>query len=845
MSFRKVLIHIIRFLLLSLSIIGIWYLIREWLRKKPLKQRLLDIADQIREANSHFERLTNFGQYFANRDEQLFLNAYRETRKAIGSKFERIGLPVDHVEAIRRFRDNFDQSSTIRQDYNNQFVAREAEKFAGFFANLESYPLSDDQIEAIIRDEDNNLVIAGAGTGKTTTISGKVAYLLEKGIARPEELLIISFTKNAVREMYDRCTRFCQHIPEAKDLEVRTFNSFGFLVSRSCSAQEILLAFDGDDNAAKTFLQEQFDELFINDPDFQRKAINFLAFFNRPARNEFEFETKNDYLTYEQSFKNMTLDGVKVNSKEEVEIANFFCLFNVDYEYQRHFPLNEEDRNAGYGVYQPDFYLTDHQIWHEHFGIDRNGDVPYWFNTRPPYKTARDYYHAGITWKERIHAKYQTRLIKTYSYENREGNLIANLKKKLISEGVTLRQRSPQEMLELIRKSDQYQECMGLIYTFLGLMKSNGKTPADPIPAKDDKRLMVFMDIFKPLFSAYDSHLKNIPAVDYNDMINHAAQHFRNGKYTKPYKYILVDEFQDMSLGRYQLLKAIRQQNPDVKLYAVGDDWQSIFRFTGSDISIITRFKEQFGFTSQTAVLKTYRFNEQILHASSDFVQKNPSQIRKQLTAYQSTPEGHVSFEFVKMPPFSGNREQFLQLKSQHLLTVLEKIAALQADASVFLIGRYKLNVPRDISGLRRLFPKLTITFFTAHGVKGMTCDYAVLLDVDSGVLGFPSEIADDPLLSYLLHEGDGFENAEERRVFYVAITRARYKNYLIYNESQPSKFLLELQATTGISPEQAERTCPECHGPLIKRRGLYSEFYGCIHYPRCNGKMSVLTTTH
>ncbi|MCW3117516.1 MAG: hypothetical protein JWM28_1598, partial [Chitinophagaceae bacterium] len=102
----------------------------------------------------------------------------------------------------------------------------------------------------------------------------------------------------------------------------------------------------------------------------------------------------------------------------------------------------------------------------------------------------------------------------------------------------------------------------------------------------------------------------------------------------------------------------------------------------------------------------------------------------------------------------------------------------------------------------------------------------------------FPSEMADDPMLSYLLHEGDSFENAEERRVFYVAITRARYKNYLIYNESQPSKFLLELQAVAGNLLEQAVRKCPKCQGSLVRRKGPYSDFYGCVHYPRCNGRM-------
>lgn len=252
------------------------------------------------------------------------------------------------------------------------------------------------------------------------------------------------------------------------------------------------------------------------------------------------------------------------------------------------------------------------------------------------------------------------------------------------------------------------------------------------------------------------------------------------GKFNKRYKYILLDEFQDMSIGRYQLLRAIRVQNPGVKLYAVGDDWQSIYRFTGSDLSIITQFEKHFGVTSQTAILKTYRFNDQILQKSSAFVQKNPAQLRKQLSAQLPTPEGHTSFAFLSYK--SGTE------RTQHLSAILYQIHSQAPAATVFLIGRYKANRPKNVK-----HPGLNIQFFTAHGVKGMTCDYAILLDLNSGTLGFPSEMADDPMLNYLLQDKDRYENAEERRVFYVAITRARHKNYLLYHENQPSKFVTEL----------------------------------------------------
>ena len=837
MSDRKAPFEVIRFTLLLISIIGIWYLIKDWRRKKAFKQSLPGIIYKVREANTLFSKVTGFERYFANADETAFLNSYRVTREAIVSDFDSMGLADAEIEALNIFCKNFDLCAAKRKDYNNEFVKFEQAKYATFFAGLEAYPLSPDQTEAIIRDEDNNLVLAGAGTGKTTTISGKVAYLLEKKIATPDELLIISFTNNAALEMRERCRNFCKDLSGADNLEVRTFNSFGFLVCRTCSDQEIRLAFD-DNDKAKTFLQEKFDELFINNLSFQRKAVNYLSFFNRPPKDESEFETRNDYLTYEQGFKNITLDGIKVKSQQEMEIANFFCLFNINYEYERHYPLEAEDRNPAFGVYQPDFYLSDYQIWHEHYGIARNGDVAKSFTTRPPYKTAREYYHAGMVWKDRIHEKYKTRLLKSYAYEASEGNLIRNLKERLLAEGVEMRERSPEGILELIKKSADYEDFINLIHVFLGLMKSCGKLPDELQPKKGDKRFHVFLDVIGPLFNAYDKHLKGIPAVDFNDMINHAAGHFRSGAFKKPYKYILVDEFQDMSFGRYELLKAIRVQNPSVKLHAVGDDWQSIFRFTGSDLSIITQFEKQFGVTSQTAVLKTYRFNDQILDVSSAFVQKNPSQISKQLTAQLPTPEAHISFEFIKVTA-GGGREHYLRYRTQHLSEILEKIYADKSNAKVFMIGRYKLNAPRDMRYLQNQYPKLEIKFFTAHGVKGMTCDYAILLDLDSGILGFPSEMADDPMLNYLLQEGDDFENAEERRVFYVAITRARYKNYLIYNENQPSKFITELLLANNAT-NQAAIKCPECSGPMIKRTGPHSEFYGCLHYPKCTGKVAL-----
>ena len=828
----------LQFILLCVSIIGLWYLWKKWVRNKKAKQKLQTLLPIITSAVSDFDLLTNYDNYFSNFQEHEFLLDKSSLAISIPRFYDAVGLTETETGLIARFLNSYQNLTKERIAYNDLFVKHEAEKYAYLFESLETYPLSNDQVEAIVRDEDNNLVIAGAGTGKTTTISAKVAYLLEKKLAKPEDLLIISFTNNAVDEMYKRCVQFCNAIPGAENLTVKTFNSFGYFVTRHCSSREVLLAFDGKDAPAKVFLQKAFSELFIKDADFQKKATNFIAFFSRPERDEFDYESKNDFLKHERSFENETLDGKVVNSKEELQICNFLCLFKIDYEYQRHYPLQPEDRNAGYASYQPDFHFPEYEIWHEHYGIDRNGDVPKWFTAKHPHKTGRETYHAGILWKEKIHEKYGTKLIKTYSYENKENSLLLNLKKRLEDLGVELKERSAEDLQELIQSSSHYEDFIGLVYNFLGLLKSNGRQPGDIQIPKKDKRLKVFMDVFTPLFNEYQRELKKQNAIDFNDMINLASEYITNGLYKKSYKYILVDEFQDMSLGRYELIKSLRRQSPEAKLYAVGDDWQSIFRFSGSDISIITEFAAHFGFTSQSAILRTYRFNDEILKTTSEFIQKNPSQIKKKLSAIGAAQQPSFVFHGLELSGLSLTRKK--AIKHECIKHILEGIQAIQSGAVVFLIGRYHGNCPDTLPVLKRGFPALKLAFYTAHSVKGLTADFSILLDIDSGIYGFPSEIADDPILNAVLHEGDKFDNAEERRLFYVATTRARHQNYLLYDLSNPSKFITELQLLNSEMAAMKETKCPECGGILVKRSAAHGEFYGCVHYPLCTGKMTL-----
>lgn len=832
-------VSLFKVILLVVSIIGIWFLWKECVRRKRFKKDFANLLPLLNEAVLEYEKLTNLDFYFAYNAEKKYRFKYFELRKSIPNQYNNIGLNQQEIDLITQFVDLITNLSEKRQEYNLLFVKTEATKYGELFENLGEYPLSTNQIDAVLHDEDNNLVVAGAGTGKTTTISAKVAYILNKGLALPEELLIISFTKNAVKEMFGRTIEFCSNILDIEKLDVRTFNSFGNKVKRHCALGDFTLAFDGEDDETKAFLQETFDSMFLADTAFYSKAVNFLAFFSRPNRDDFAFKTNDEFIKHERSFKNYTLDGIKVKSKEEMEIGNFFFLFNIKYEYEKVYPLNAEDINYDRGTYRPDFYLSDYNLWHEHYGIDRNGNVPERFGYQPPYQSAKEYYQSIIEWKDLIHEKYQSKLIKTFSYDAKENALIPRLKKLLESNGVLMEKRNPEEILHGIHKSEYYKDFINLIYTFLNLMKANGKAPSNIAKSSSDKRLSIFLDVFESLYLEYQKRLRNDRAIDYNDMINEATFHINNGDFKRKYKYILVDEFQDTSLGRYELLKSLKKANPDAKLYCVGDDWQSIYRFTGSDISIITKFEDHFGYTHQSHILQTYRFNDEILNVTSSFIQKNPSQIQKQLTAISVA--AMPSFSFVKLNLQGLTKDNKKLIKFNKIDDILGEIERFDNGSMVFLIGRYNHNQPPGLTELNSRHPKLKLAYYTAHKVKGLTCDYAIVLDVDAGKLGFPSEVADDPILNCLLHEGDNFENAEERRVFYVALTRAKHRNYLMFDLTNPSKLIEELISRGNVeNPFTDSVICPKCKGRMVKRQGPRDMFYGCCNYPDCKGTLKV-----
>jgi DNA helicase-4 len=353
------------------------------------------------------------------------------------------------------------------------------------------------------------------------------------------------------------------------------------------------------------------------------------------------------------------------------------------------------------------------------------------------------------------------------------------------------------------------------------------------------KRARAFLDVFKPVFEEYQKRLNG--RIDFEDMILRAAHYTETGRYRSPFRHILVDEFQDISQSRARLVRALKAQHPDMRVFAVGDDWQSIFRFAGSDIHLMRHFGQEFGGTfdgeagiHRTVDLgRTFRSVDQIAFAARTFVLRNPAQIQKLIV-----PAGIATEPAIRMVTVSKGEDEG---KLSEALTALSSAVAPDAKAAtVLLLGRYRFVEP-DMQDLRRRYPRLKISFKTIHASKGLEADHVILLNADSGRMGFPSEIVDDPLLSLVSPEEEVFQNAEERRVMYVAMTRARHTLTILASNARPSSFATELRkdpaygivAAPGAEPD--DHDCGECGGRLLGVTGQDGRvWYRCEHVQHC-----------
>ena len=663
--------------------------------------------------------------------------------------------------------------------------------------------MSDEQAEAVATDEDVTLVLAGAGTGKTRVVVGKVAHLVQNEAVQPQEILVLAFNRKAAENIRERLKGDLA----TTEVTVTTFHVFGRSViagAEECAPTIANLA--RDDKA----LSEEIDGIIkeiLQDPRKSRALIDFVANQLTPYRPAYDFDTPAEYKEYVRNAERRTLSGDLVKSLEELAIANFLTEKGIEYEYEK--PYEVSTATEEYGQYRPDFFLPCDNIWIEHFALDESGQPP---KGCPSYLD-------GVEWKRRTHEKHGTRLIETYSWQREKGVLLETLQAKLEEAGVEF---NPIPHEELVKKLAQHRisRLADLLKTFLNHVKTNGLT-LDELRSRvrgDQRRNECFHHVFEQVYERYERLLADEKALDFHDLINCAAAHIRKGRWKHPYRYVLVDEFQDISAGRMALLQSLRRRN--VAYFLVGDDWQSIYRFAGSDVGLLRDCDDFLGHVQRRTLSQTFRFGNRIGGPSTVFVRRNPAQTQK---TFLPKPENGVKDHGICVVADGdpGHAMQDINTKTRG------------ETPSVLLLGRYN-NSKKGLTG------KWSKNFSTVHKAKGLEEDYVVVLALKNDRRGFPSQIEDDPVLDLVRPmTGEGaYPFAEERRLFYVAMTRARRGVYLVTDPERPSAFVLELLRESGELQKIGEfpstgPSCPRClSGHLVPSKSRKN--LRCSNYPYC-----------
>lgn len=697
---------------------------------------------------------------------------------------------------------------------------RELKRYRQFFDTIESQPLTELQRRSVILDERRNLVVAGAGTGKTSVIIAKVGYLLKSGKCKPEEILLLAFNKDAAKELSERCEmRF------RAEIKATTFHALGNqIVGGVEDPIPSLTKLATDQVRFDHFLQDVISEL-RKKPAEWKKLKSFILGKLKPYKAQEEFKTLNEYKAYVTSVELRALSSDLVKSFAELDIANFLFLKGVKFEYEARYP-HEGKR------YQPDFFLPDCDIFIEHFGIDRNGRTA-------PFIDATTY-QKGMEWKRKVHRDNGTILLETYSWQKEEGNLLNALDSHLKNAGVKYQPVSEDAIFEAL-KNMGYTTALGkLIGSFLAHFKSNqitfGELKRRATASSERDRAHSFLEVFAFFFERYEAELSKPPReIDFNDMISKATKYVERGHFHVPWKYLIVDEFQDISAGRYLLIDAMLKSRDDFQFLAVGDDWQSINRFAGSDISIMNKFREFFGRATIVKLDHTFRFNDRIADVSGQFIQKNPHQIRKTLTTPTVSNSSQVYLHWTKRDWDDASPYGSCLMNAVHYL--LEE--GRPSPGSLIILARYNHLLPKRelFRSLVDVWPGDVMEPRTVHGFKGREADYVIFIGMSADKFGFPSEIEDDPLLALVLAEADPYPNAEERRLFYVAATRAKRQAHFLVDRAHPSIFALELLNEfydvkhIGRSDE-ADEICPECKSGLIEEKR--PDLFACSNCPYC-----------
>ena len=763
--------------------------------------------------------------------------------------------------------EDLQRSPSFISKHNEDFLSRHLKSENTYLDNiLESVDpvikLDEEQRKVVLSDEDYTLVIAGAGAGKTTTVAAKVKYLVEKKGVNPEQILVISFTNKAVGELRDKINKSLKI-----NCPVTTFHKTGYAILRKQDNEKRQVV---DGGFMYNVINNYLKGNILEQPELVDKLILFFgSYFDAPYEGEdlndfFNYISKSDFTTLKGNMseymeeiidkrtgKCISIAHERMRSAQEVQIANFLYINQIDYKYERPYEYHILKSRK---PYTPDFTITqgDKVAYLEHFGITEEGKN----NRYNEEQLSR--YKQEINDKVRLHKKHNTELIYTFSGYSDGRSLLEHLKENLESHGFTLIPRDSREVFEKIVNTEENKYIMKLVKlvcTFIQNFKTNGFTIDDfsRFERKStNERTKLFLSICQQCFLEYSKRLKEKNAVDFEDMINDSVRVLNEQQRIGAeldFKYIIVDEYQDISRQRFDLTKEL-SKICKAKIIAVGDDWQSIYAYAGSDITLFTHFRQTMGYGLELKITKTYRNAQEVIDIAGGFIQKNQSQLRKELISPKHIEQPIVIESYsenVDRKQTAGKGGRYYMI-GEKVEGIVEKILLENPKSSILLLGRYgfdafhlshsgKFVYNEKTGGVTSTkFSNVTLDFMTVHRAKGLGYDNVIIINARNEVYGFPSQVQDDPVLKYVVRDDHSIEYAEERRLFYVALTRTKNRVYLIVPQERPSSFVLELiddylQVVLHGDIDRDEnkdnkeiKKCPICGYPLQLR---YKQNYG------------------
>ncbi|MHA1192624.1 MAG: UvrD-helicase domain-containing protein [Promethearchaeota archaeon] len=769
---------------------------------------------------------------------------------------------------VKKFKQKCRLLSEEINNYNENFINKRLNEFSSFFDGLDDnlkYKLDYNQRLAVIRDDKHNLVIAGAGSGKTLTLTARIAYLIRrKDKILPEKILALAFTRNTAQEMKDRLKK------EFKiDVDISTFHSLGWNIIKEETNKKPNLLFDGNENEQYKIISDIFRQS-LKESKVQDAFIKYLAYYLDQEKEEDDFASKEEYFLYMRNRKYTTLNNIEVKSFAEKDIANFLFMHDINFQYEPRVDWIEKESQDDDNLnlekeYHPDFYLPDYAIYIEHWGLNENNQVPKWFTI-----TSEEYLEIR-KWKLLQFQKYNKKLIETWDYQRKKNTLLTNLKLELVSK-VNDMKFIPLPYEILVEKVNDFKqkrnEINNLVVSFIRIAKANYLKPSKIETRinsdKNPKNISLFGTIALETYKRYQEFLQIEKKIDYNDMINDAIKLIKKNpeKYLNKYDHILIDEFQDISYQRMKLIQKFVNKNSDTKLFCVGDDWQSIYQFNGSDIRFFVNFQDYFTQPEVSILNQNYRSSKKIIEIANDLISHNKNQIKKKTFSLREDRLQPIFINFSKRFNFAYQNQKISYFK---LIKTLIENGVKSHDIMVLSRFNKQLIELEQYCGAQGINIQekkyLGIKFYSVHKAKGTECKHVIIMNVNSGLYGFPCEIQDSSVLDLAKRftEDNFFE--EERRLFYVALTRSKKFLYIHSIEDRNSMFLSEIKKNLGkiyldnINEWEGKLEllikryiegwnisyrpktpvlCPQCGMFLVQRSGKYGKFLGCKGYPNC-----------